>query len=144
MNIDPRTQQGFSLVELMIVLVVFGIVLSFGIPSFWKYSLTQQVRGTSENLVQTIQLQRSRAMATGQTVTINFNTAAPNGWTVMGEGRSTQKVFPRGVTYASANPTTLTLTRDGQVNTSALVVLQGRTGMKDTVSIQVSGLAMIR
>jgi hypothetical protein len=62
----------------------------------------------------------------------------------MGEGRSTQKVFPRGVTYASANPTTLTLTRDGQVNTSALVVLQGRTGMKDTVSIQVSGLAMIR
>jgi hypothetical protein len=53
-------------------------------------------------------------------------------------------VFPRGVTYASANPTTLTLTRDGQVNTSALVVLQGRTGMKDTVSIQVSGLAMIR
>jgi hypothetical protein len=30
------------------------------------------------------------------------------------------------------------------VNTSALVVLQGRTGMKDTVSIQVSGLAMIR
>jgi prepilin-type N-terminal cleavage/methylation domain-containing protein len=144
LNIDPRTQQGFSLVELMIVLVVFGIVLSFGIPSFWKYSLTQQVRGTSENLVQTIQLQRSRAMATGQTVTINFNTAAPNGWTVMGEGRSTQKVFPRGVTYASANPTTLTLTRDGQVNTSALVVLQGRTGMKDTVSIQVSGLAMIR
>jgi prepilin-type N-terminal cleavage/methylation domain-containing protein len=144
LNIAPRTQRGFSLIELMIVLVVFGIVLSFGIPSYWKYSLTQQVRGTSENLVQTIQLQRSRAMATGQTITINFNTAAPSGWTVMGQGRSTQKLLPRGVTYASANPTTLTLTRDGQVNTSGLVVLQGRTGIRDTVSIQVSGLAMIR
>ena len=61
---------GFSLLELMIVLVVFGIVLSFGIPSFAHYSQTQQLRGTSENLVQTVQLQRSRAMATGQSVVI--------------------------------------------------------------------------
>jgi len=30
------------------------------------------------------------------------------------------------------------------VNTSALVILQGRTGFRDTVSIQVSGLALIR
>ena len=139
-----RTNQGFSLMELMIVLVVFGIVLSFGIPSFWRYSQTQQVRGTSEDLVQTLQLQRARAMATGQSVVINFNTADPNGWTVMGEGRSNQKVLPLGVTYASAVPTTLTLTRDGRVNTSGLVVLQGRTGVRDTVSIQVSGLALIR
>lgn len=144
MNFITRTNQGFSLMELMIVLVVFGIVLSFGIPSFWRYSLTQQLRGTSENLVQTIQLQRSRAMATGQDVTINFNTAAPNAWTVMGQGRSNRKLLPRGVTYASANPTTLTLTRDGQVNTSAVVILQGRTGLTDTVSIQVSGLTLIR
>jgi prepilin-type N-terminal cleavage/methylation domain-containing protein len=140
----PRTSQGFSLIELMIVLVVFGIILGFGIPSYWRYSLTQQVRGTSENLVQTIQLQRSRAMATGQPVLINFNTADPNGWTVMSEGRSNQKLLPRGVTYASVNPATLTLTRDGQVDNSALVVLQGRSGFRDTVSIQVSGLALIR
>ena len=135
---------GFSLVELCIVLVVFGIVLSFGIPSFGRYSQTQQLRGTSENLVQTIQLQRSRAMATGQSVAINFNTAAPCAWTVMSAGRSNQLVLPKGVTYASANPGSLTLTRDGRVNTSGLVVFQNRTGLTDTVSIQVSGLALIR
>ena len=144
MTFVPRTNQGFSLIELMIVLVVFGIVLSFGIPSYWRYSLTQQVRGTSENLVQTIQLQRSRAMATGQSVFINFNTAAPNGWTVMSQGQSNRKLLPRGVSFASVNPATLTLTRDGQVDNSALVVLQGRSGFRDTVSIQVSGLAIIR
>lgn len=135
---------GFSLVELMIVLVVFGIVLSFGIPSFGRYSQTQQLRGTSENLVQTIQLQRSRAMATGQSVAINFNTAAPCAWTVMSAGRSNQLLLPKGVIYASATPATLTLTRDGRVNTSGLVVFQNRTGLTDTVSIQVSGLALIR
>jgi hypothetical protein len=62
----------------------------------------------------------------------------------MSEGRSNQKLLPRGVTYASVNPATLTLTRDGQVDNSALVVLQGRSGFRDTVSIQVSGLALIR
>lgn len=149
MTLALRTQRGlslrgFSLVELMIVLVVFGIVLSFGIPSFWRYNQSQQLRGTSENLVQMIQLQRSRAMATGQTVNINFNTAAPCAWTVMGAGQSNQKLLPRGVTYASANPATLQLTRDGQVNTSGLVVFRDRAGATDTVSIQVSGLALIR
>ena len=144
MTFVPRTNQGFSLIELVIVLVVFGIILSFGLPSFWRYSQTQQLRGTSENLAQTIQLQRSRAMATGQNVNINFNTATPNAWTVMGEGRSNRKLLPRGVTYASANPTTLTLTRDGQVNTSGLVVFQDLAGSRDTVSIQVSGLTLIR
>ena len=144
MTFVTRSNLGFSLIELMLVLVVFGIVLSFGLPSFWRYSQSQQLRGTSENLVQTLQLQRARAMATGQSVVINFNTAAPNGWTVMGQGRSNRKVLPRGITYASAAPTTLTLSRDGRVNTSGLVVLQGRNGVRDTVSIQVSGLAMIR
>ena len=135
---------GFSLIELVTVLVVFGIVLSFGIPSFWRYSQSQQLRGTSENLVQTIQLQRSRAMATGQNVSINFNTVAPCAWTVLGTSGSIRKDLPIGVVYASAVPASLTLKASGRVNTSGLVVFQSRTGVLDTVSIQVSGLALIR
>lgn len=144
MRFPNPTEQGFSLMELMIVLVVFGIVLSFGIPAFHHYLLSQQLRGTSENLVQTVQLQRTRAMATGQSVVLNFNTGTPNAWTVLGQGRSSRKVLPDGVTYASANPATLTLTREGHVNTSGVVVFQNRSGATDTVSIQVSGLALIR
>jgi hypothetical protein len=94
--------------------------------------------------VQTIQLQRSRAMATGQNVTLNFNTGTPAGWTVMSASRSNHMDLPKGVSYASANPTSLTLTRDGRVNSSALVVFQNRIGAQDTVSIQLSGLALIR
>ena len=41
-------------------------------------------------------------------------------------------------------PISLTLKADGRVNTSGLVVFQNRTGALDTVSIQVSGLALIR
>ena len=130
---NPSTG-GFSLIELVIVLGVFGIIMGFGIPAFHHYLLSQALRGTSENLVQTLNLQRARAMAIGQNVILNFNTGAPNGWTVLAEGRSNHNNLPNGVTYASVNPGTLTLTRAGRVNTSAT----------DTVSIQVSGLALIR
>src|SRR5262249_39930113 len=116
----------------------------FSIPSYQSYALTQKLRGTSENLVQTIQLQRSRAMATGQNVTINFNTADPAAWTVMSGVISTQNTLPRGITYASANRTQLIVDRFGRVNASGLVVFQNRTGTQDTVSIELSGLALIR
>ena len=137
-------ERGFSLIEMMVAIVVFGLLIGFSIPSYQSYALTQKLRGTSENLVQTIQLQRSRAMATGQNVTLNFNTGTPAGWTVLAAGRSNHMDLPRGITYASANPTSLLLTRDGRVNASGLVVFQNRTGTQDTVSVQLSGLALIR
>jgi prepilin-type N-terminal cleavage/methylation domain-containing protein len=144
MTRNHRCERGFSLIELMVTIVVFGLLIGFSVPSYQTYALTQKVRGTSENLVQTIQLQRSRAMSTGQDVVINFNTAAPAGWTVMSAGRQNQMALPNGVSYASASPGSLTLKRNGQVSSSGLVVFQNRVGMQDTVSIELSGLALIR
>jgi type II secretory pathway pseudopilin PulG len=130
--------------ELMIVLVVFGMLLGFGIPSYQRYLQSQALVGASQNLVQTVQLQRSRAMMKGSTVTLAFNTSAPSGWTVTSDGLSSQYRLPRGVTFASVSPASLSLTRDGHVSNSGLVVLQNRRGARDTVSIMVSGLALIR
>ena len=137
-------ERGFNLVELMIVLVIFGLLIGFSIPSYSRYSQTQKLRGTSENLVQTIQLQRARAMATGQNVTINFNTAAPAGWTCLSNGQSNRTSLPNGISYASANPASVVLSKDGRVNASADVVFTNVTGDSNTVSIQLSGLALIR
>jgi len=144
MNAKLEHQRGFSLMELMAVLVVFGILVGFGLPNFQHYALSQKLHGTCENLVQTIQLQRSRAMATGQSVTLNFNTAAPAAWTVLGGGHSNVTPLPNDISYASANPGSIILDRFGRVNTSGLVVFQNRTGTQDTVSIELSGLALIR
>jgi prepilin-type N-terminal cleavage/methylation domain-containing protein len=144
MTRNLQHERGFSLIEMMVAMVVFGLLIGFSIPSYQSYALTQKLRGTSENLVQTIQLQRSRAMATGQSVVINFNTGTPAGWTVMSAGRQNQTALPNGISYASATPGSLTLTRDGQVSSSGLVVFQNRTGNQDTVSVQLSGLALIR
>jgi prepilin-type N-terminal cleavage/methylation domain-containing protein len=136
--------QGFTLIELMIVLAIFGTMLSFGLPAFGRYLQSQQLRGTSQNLVQTVQLQRTRAMSIGQTVTLSFDTGASPAWTIVGGGTTNRRGLPNGLRFASVSPTTLTITRDGRVNTSGLVVFENRLGRRDTVSIQVSGLALIR
>lgn len=141
---DASRQRGFSLIELMIVLTIFGMLIGFSIPSYQKYSRSQRLRGTSENLVQTIQLQRSRAMATSQSIRINFNTATPAAWTCMGEGRSNRMLLPNGISYLSANPAFLILQRDGRVNTSGTIVFANTDGGSDTVSVQLSGIALIR
>ena len=130
--------------ELMVVLVVFGMLIGLAIPSYSKYAQTQQLRGASENLVQTIQLQRAKAMATGQSVTINFNTAVPAGWTCMSAGRSNRMLLSNGISYVSATPNQLVLSRDGRVNTSGVVIFRNITGNSDTVSVMLSGLALIR
>jgi prepilin-type N-terminal cleavage/methylation domain-containing protein len=135
--------RGFSLVELMIVLVVVGMLLGFGIPSYHRYLQSQALVGGSQNLVQTVQLQRSRAMATGQTVTLNFDTTAA-GWITLQGSKANRYQLPRGVRYASATPMSLQFTRDGHVDNSAIVVLQNSSGARDTVSIMVSGLALVR
>jgi prepilin-type N-terminal cleavage/methylation domain-containing protein len=136
--------QGFSLVELMIVITIFGLLVGLGIPQYRRYAQTQALRGTAENLVQTVHLQRARAMSTGQDVVLNFNTTAPLGWTCMSQGYSHNSRLPNGVQYDSATPTTLTLSRFGRANTSGTVVFINRAGARDTVSIQISGMAMVR
>lgn len=139
-----HSTRGFSLMELMIVLVVFGMVLGFGVPSYRRYSQTQSLRGTAQNLVNTIQLQRSRAMANGQTVRIDFDTASPAGWTCLSAGRQSVARLPRGIRYLTAAPATLTITRDGRLNTSGTVVFANDANVSDTVSIQLTGFAMVR
>ena len=132
--------------ELIITIGIFGLIMAFGVPAYHRYSQSLQLRGTCENLVQTIQLQRARAMATGQNVIINFNTADPAAWTAMSEGRSSRHALPASVVFASAVPNQLVLSRDGRVNTSGTIVFANRSGNADTasVSVLVSGLALIR
>lgn len=144
MQHDASDNRGFSLIELMMVVLCFGLLVAFSVPGYLRWSQTQQLRGASENLVETLQLQRTRAMATGQTVTINFNTSGGQGWTVLGGGQMYKKRLPRGVRYESVNPATINLTRDGRVNNSALVVFKNQRGAQDTVSVLASGLALIR
>lgn len=61
---------GFSLIELMIAIVIMGILLTMGVPSFSTYMANTKLRSVAES-IQT-GLQRARGEAVAQNANIEF------------------------------------------------------------------------
>jgi prepilin-type N-terminal cleavage/methylation domain-containing protein len=60
-----KRQEGFSLVELAVVLVVAGIVLAIGAPPMIKYLNAQRVRDSARLLSDEIRIARQKAVTNG-------------------------------------------------------------------------------
>jgi len=82
----PRSanrQQGFTLIEALIVIVMIGVLLALAAPSFITYTASQKVKTASFDIYATLAFARSEAIKRRQPVTV-----APNGgdwatgWTV--------------------------------------------------------------
>ena len=67
---NTSTQSGFSFYELLIMLAVVGIILSFGVPSFQSSSSKGQIAAIADDLHSSFQLARSEAVRVGSAVTI--------------------------------------------------------------------------
>ena len=52
--------------------------------------------------------------------------------------------LPRNITYASGSGTGFTLATDGRSSASRYTVLKDPTGQRDTVSVQRSGIVLVR
>ncbi len=138
-----RSQRGFSLIELMIVIVVLGLLLGFSIPSFHHLSTTYQLQSAAENIAGQLRLAREKAIATG--VEQRFELAGTGYATTATSGLGGAWSLPRGVTYDwSGTDSVFVLKTDGRSENSGLIVLQDSNGGRDTVSVQLSGLVLTR
>lgn len=61
-----RKQQGFTLIELMVTLVVLGILIAVGLPSFKSQILTNKSTALNEDLMEALNFVRSEAVKQGQ------------------------------------------------------------------------------
>jgi prepilin-type N-terminal cleavage/methylation domain-containing protein len=142
---ECRSEAGFSLVELAIVMVVISIVLTMGIAAYPSLSQSQQLKGAAEAVGRQVQLSRARAMATGATQTLTFDKGTtPHSVLAQDAGGSRRWKLPRGISFATGSPATVTLTRDGRASSSQYIVVQNLRGSLDTVSVQISGLVIVR
>lgn len=136
-------ERGFSLIELMIVLVVLGLVLGYTMPSLLRFSSTLQLRGTAENIAGQLRLAREKAIATGVVQPVRFSTGSPtSGYrTTPAVGVGGSWTLPHGITYVwvTGAESTYVFQRDGRCDRSGLVVLSDPHGHRDTVSVQLSG-----
>jgi type IV fimbrial biogenesis protein FimT len=79
----PLRQPGFTLIEVLMVIVIMGVVLSLAAPSFRTYMASQKVKTASFDLYATLVFARSEALKRRTLVTVTpsgGNWAA--GWTV--------------------------------------------------------------
>lgn len=60
-----KNREGFSLVELAVVLVVAGIILAMGVPSILKHMHSQSVRDSARMLSDEMRMARQKAVSNG-------------------------------------------------------------------------------
>ena len=65
-----RYQNGFTLYELLITMLVIGIVLTLGIPNFSEFTQNSRITSTANDLHSSFQLARSEAARSKSNVTI--------------------------------------------------------------------------
>ncbi|MFK7789186.1 MAG: GspH/FimT family pseudopilin [Phycisphaeraceae bacterium] len=70
-----RTAAGFSLVELVLVMLIIGIVAAITMPRFAQAGARQRLAVAAERVIADIALVRSRANHASDTATLTFNTS---------------------------------------------------------------------
>lgn len=70
MRVSKHTSKGFSLLELLTVLAIIGIMLSFAVPSFNASLINSKLKATAEKLLYNIELARSYALANYSKITL--------------------------------------------------------------------------
>ena len=84
MNARAGLQHGFTIVEILLVIVIMGVLLTIAAPSFVSFTANQKVNTASFELYAAMMFARSEAIKRRQDVTV-----APvsgdwkNGWTVV-------------------------------------------------------------
>ncbi len=136
---------GFTLIEIIIVVAILGVMIAMGVPAYSSISQSHQVKGAAENIASQVKLMRSKAMATGRPMVMHFaqDSATAGDYHVHDQGALESWELPRGIQFASGSSPGFTITRDGRVSTSSFVILQNARGHRDTVSIQVSGMVIL-
>ncbi len=114
--------RGFTLIELMITLVILGIAITLGLPSYQTWIASTGVRTAAESILAGMQLARSEAIARNVSVSFRADDINGSGWCVTLDPdscdealhmRSAKDGSSAAVTVALSNGATQTVTFDG-------------------------------
>ena len=65
-------QHGFNIIEVLISLVVLGVLIALGAPSFGQWLQNQQIRAAAEAILNGLQVARTEAVARNTNVSFQF------------------------------------------------------------------------
>ncbi|HET9642931.1 MAG TPA: GspH/FimT family pseudopilin, partial [Burkholderiaceae bacterium] len=134
---NKRSQSGFTLVELMAVVVVAAILLMVTVPSFVSMLARMRIEGSANELTTDLQYARAESLQRGANVTVQITTGG-TGYTVTCAGcSSTIKTvnLSSGITVAGG-PVTFSSLRG--MSTSNADVNFALTSVATTASLTVT------
>jgi len=82
-----RQSRGFTIIELLLVVVILGVLLTLGFPSFRQVLLNYQIRALAESISNGLQVARANAVQRNENV--QFILAADAAWVVKTESAGT-------------------------------------------------------
>jgi len=71
-----KMQRGFSLIEMMIVVIIIGVLATIGMPAFSSWKEKQAVGNAASSLLAHLKQARNLAMADNRSVRIVFSSTA--------------------------------------------------------------------
>jgi prepilin-type N-terminal cleavage/methylation domain-containing protein len=139
------SSSGFSLVELLVALTVFGLLLAVVTPGFKRFQESQALVEAREQIARQLAAARQKAIATGTTQEVRFmydfgGTSDYHIWSNSVASPSWR--LPRNITYywGSGTQNTYRMTSDGRCQDFGWIILQTSRGQRDTVAVRTSGM----
>lgn len=101
-------QRGFTLIEVLVIIIILGILATAAFPSFRTLLQSQRIRSASFDIMATLTLARSEAIKrNAQVVIVPAGNDWTQGWSVVAPGGTviTQTAaMPGGITVACFSP----------------------------------------
>lgn len=143
-----RASQGFSLVEVVIVLLIVGSLLGMSIPAIGRYSDDLSLKGATDQIASVMLMTRDRALSTriSQTVKFEAGCSGTDYRVEVGGVMQSGWKLPKRVSYSwlSGTINAVTVTPNGRCSASGLIILTNTRGTLDTVSVLSSGLVLTK
>ncbi|UCH82485.1 MAG: GspH/FimT family pseudopilin [Nitrospiraceae bacterium] len=104
-----KNENGVSLIELLITIVIISILASMGIPQYGKFVGESRVRSAADDLLQTMRLARTMAIKENRAYFITFNEAGDDSFSIGFDGDGNNKLTDAVDGFESGNVRTVRL-----------------------------------